>query len=339
MSCLLWVLDPTGQKLSAASMAQPSGRAELEKYFPTWDRFNSVGSWYSIAATNIYKTKDGRFFHLHGKPCVRDALTESTETCLTVLGNTLGSMNPAPMLESIGLPSNMDLTTPEEANAHVQAAVLQYTAEELQALADEHRQAGTICRTKEEFSATEHGKANADAGLFEIEAVANPKQRSGWWTSVPRTAAARPLAGLKVVDLTRVIAGPAITRGLAELGASVMRITAPHLADLSPLHPDLNHGKWNACLDLRDGADREKLRDLILGADVFVQGYRPGVLDKYGFGEDDVIEMCEGRGRGIVYCGENCYGWRGPWMGRSGWQQISDAVRMVPPRPSGRTSC
>ena len=66
MSSLLWVLDPAGLKLSAASIVQPSGREELEKYFPSWDKFDSVGSWYRIAATNIYKTKDGRFFHLHG---------------------------------------------------------------------------------------------------------------------------------------------------------------------------------------------------------------------------------------------------------------------------------
>lgn len=109
----------------------------------------------------------------------------------------------------------------------------------------------------------------------------------------------RPLAGLKVVDLTRVIAGPAISRGLTELGASVMRITAAHLCDRSVLHPDLNHGKWNAFLDPRSEADRAALRKLVLGADVFVQGYRPGVLDKYGFGERDVIEMCRERGTGI----------------------------------------
>ncbi|SPQ20024.1 c497e181-ad63-42c7-a5f5-b004b152f1ed [Thermothielavioides terrestris] len=284
MSAFLWVLDPAGLELSATSVLQDSGRAELAKYFPSWDKYDSMGSWYRIAATNIYKTKDGKFFHLHG------------------------SMNPDPTLKFIGLPLNMDFPTPEEANAYVQDAVAKHTAEELQALADEHKQAGTICWTKEEFKASEHGKANAEAGLFEIEAVANPNQKPGWWTPDPRTSAARPLAGLKVVDLTRVIAGPTITRSLAELGASVMRITAPHLPDMSMLHPDLNHGKWNACLDLRDEADRHKLRDLVLGADVFVQGYRPGVLDKYGFGEDDVIRMCEARGRGIVYCAENCYG-------------------------------
>jgi len=57
-----------------------------------------------------------------------------------------------------------------------------------------------------------------------------------------------------------------------------------------------------------------------------VQGYRPGVLEKFGFGEADVLAMGRESGRGIVYCAENCYGWDGPWSGRSGWQQISDAV-------------
>lgn len=242
----------------------------------------------------------------------------------------VGSMNPEPTLKSLGLSPDMDFATPDEANTYIQNAVAKHTAAELQALADSHKQAGTICWTTEEFQASEHGKANASTGLFELEAVPNPAQKPSWWTPDPRTSPARPLAGLKVVDMTRVIAGPAITRGLAELGASVMRITARHLPDMSLLHPDLNHGKWNACLDLRDEADRRKLQELILGADVFVQGYRPGVLDKYGFGEDELIKMCEGRGRGIVYCAENCYGWRGPWMGRSGWQQISDAVRILP---------
>ncbi len=77
MSSLLWVLDPAGQQLSAASITQPSGRAELEIHFPSWDKFNSIGSLYRIAATNIYKTKDGRFFHVHGKPSLHDALTQT----------------------------------------------------------------------------------------------------------------------------------------------------------------------------------------------------------------------------------------------------------------------
>lgn len=236
-------------------------------------------------------------------------------------------MNPDATLDSVGMPHDMGFESMPEASAAIGEAVGKLAADELQyRAADIYKQAGTICYTREQFRESEHGKANAHVGLFEIREHPNPKQKPCWWPDVPQTSGERPLAGLKVVDLSRVIAAPAITRGLAELGASVMRIVAPHLPDMSALHLDLNHGKWNALLDLREEADRAALRELILEADVFVQGYRPGVLDKYGFGERDIVEMVQDRGRGIIYVRENCYGWNGPWKNRSGWQQISDAV-------------
>jgi len=124
--------------------------------------------------------------------------------------------------------------------------------------------------------------------------VPSANQPPCWWPDSPETSAQRPLAGLKVLDLTRVIAAPAVTRGLAELGASVMRITAPHLSDYNLLLCDLNWGKWNSQLDFRKEEDREKLRALVLEADIVVQGYRPGVLDKYGFSQEGLLENCTG---------------------------------------------
>ena len=82
-------------------------------------------------------------------------------------------------------------------------------------------------------------------------------------------------------------------------------------------------------MDLTCLPDRERLRALILESDVVVDGYRPGVMAKWGFGKEDILKMFEGKKKGVVYVRENCYGWNGPWMGRSGWQQISDAVRIV----------
>lgn len=186
-------------------------------------------------------------------------------------------------------------------------------------------QAGTICWSPEEYLASEHGRANSKVGLYEIHQHINATQVPCWWPSSPETSAKRPLAGLKVVDLTRVIAGPSITRSLAEMGASVMRVVAPHVADLSIVHPDLNWGKWNCFLDLRKEGDREKLRELIFDADVVVSGYRPGVLGKWGFSHDDILNITKRRKRGLIYARENCYGWYGPWSHRIGWQQISDA--------------
>jgi hypothetical protein len=134
---------------------------------------------------------------------------------------------------------------------------------------------------------------------------------------------------LKVVDLTRIVAGPSIGRSLAEMGASVMRVTGPHIADFSGLHPDLNWGKWNCHLDLRQEEDKAKFRELLLGADVVVNGYRPGVLDKYGAGWEDVFKLGKERGRGFIYVRECCFGWVGPWAHRAGWQPISDACSGV----------
>lgn len=172
---------------------------------------------------------------------------------------------------------------------------------------EKHKQACTIARTPEQYRASDHGRANAQAGLFEVHHHGNPAQPPSWWPSSPQTSPTRPLAGLKVVDLTRVIAGPSIARGLAELGASVMRVTAPHLPDFTGLHPDLNWGKWNCSLDLRDEVARRRLTELVMDADVVLDGYRPGVFEKYGFGRDNILDMCKGLERGIIYARENCY--------------------------------
>jgi hypothetical protein len=240
----------------------------------------------------------------------------------------LGSMNPDPSLESIGLPKELDAATIEDSWKPFMEKISQIDSADMQTIAsDKYKQAGTICWTTEEFKQSEHGKANAHVGLFEIREHASTASSQGpsWWPDSPHTSASRPLAGLKVLDITRVIAAPAITRGLAELGASVMRVTAPHLVDYSSLHCDLNWGKWNSHLDFRKDEDRATLRELIKDADVVVTAYRPHVLDKWGFGEKDILEMCKDRERGVVYVRENCYGWNGPWAYRSGWQQISDA--------------
>ena len=235
-------------------------------------------------------------------------------------------MNPEPTQESVGLPHDMDLAESEDPWKPYEEKLASIESDEMQRLAsDVYKQAGTICWTTEEFKNSEHGKANAHVGLYEIHDVKNQKQPACWWPNSSETGVKRPLAGLKVVDLTRVIAAPALTRGLAELGASVMRVTAEHVTDMSMLHVDLSWGKWNSHLDFRNEEDREKLRALVREADVVVQGYRPGVLEKYGFSPEGLLDLTKDRERGLIVVRENCYGWYGPWSYRSGWQQISDA--------------
>jgi len=271
---------------------------------PTYDKYDSLDMYRGLA-TNIYRTKDNRFFHLHG------------------------SMNATPTLTALGLPpENPSLKDFNAITSYIQAKVEKYAAAEIDELMNEkHRQAGCIALSTEEYFASESGKANYAAGLYEVKKTDDSLPAS-WWPEDPSKpcSARRPLAGLKIVDLSRVIAGPTITRSLAELGASVMRVTGPDVTDLSAVHHDLNWGKWNCHLDLGRTEDRKKLWSLILEADVIVDGYRPGVMERRGFGCTAVFEAiaAHGRGRGIVYVRENCYGWYGPWSHRSGWQQVSD---------------
>ena len=288
---------------------RPTELRELNRvhsqHFANWDLHHQVSSNYRKSVTNIYKCRDGRYYHLHA------------------------SLNPDPSLKALGLPWDRPELTVEESWAPFMIKMAEKTAAEWDnVLVEEYRQAGTICHSTAEYADTPQGRAQVDTGLFTIDAYPDVVLKPGWWPGVS-SSPKRPLVGLKVVDLTRIVAGPSIARGLAELGASVMRVTGPHIADFSGLHPDLNWGKWNCHLDATKPDDKKKLKELLLGADVVVNGYRPGVLDKYGVGYEEVFELGKQRGRGYIYARENCFGWNGPWSHRSGWQPISDACTGV----------
>lgn len=236
-------------------------------------------------------------------------------------------MNATPSSTALGLDPDRQASSAADAMNTIQDRVQQHTAADLDELMNEkYRQAGTICYSTDEYKSSEHGHANAHVGLYELNHVPNDAQKPGWWEPVSDTGVARPLAGLKVVDLCRVIAGPSISKGLAELGASVMRVTGPGVVDAYALHADLNWGKWNCSIDLKTDKGKDTLRKLIQEADIVLDGYRPGVMEKLGFGRDAVLKLVKDRPFGLVYARENCYGWHGPWQYRSGWQQISDAV-------------
>jgi crotonobetainyl-CoA:carnitine CoA-transferase CaiB-like acyl-CoA transferase len=128
----------------------------------------------------------------------------------------------------------------------------------------------------------------------------------------------RPLAGLRAVELTRIIAGPVSGRSLAAHGAEVMLVTGPHLPSIPTLVVDTGRGKRSAALDLREEEGREALRDLIRGADLFTQGYRPGALAARGFGPEEVAALRPG----IVCVSLSAYGRLGPWAGRRGFDSL-----------------
>jgi crotonobetainyl-CoA:carnitine CoA-transferase CaiB-like acyl-CoA transferase len=137
------------------------------------------------------------------------------------------------------------------------------------------------------------------------------------------------LQGVKVLEMCRIIAGPTVTRILAEYGADVLKITSPNLSDVPFFQVDGNMGKHAADLDLKTEAGCQEFEKLVADADVIVDGYRPGALEKLGYGPKAMAALAEKRGKGIVYVNENCFGYEGEWAGRAGWQQIADCVSYV----------
>ena len=170
-------------------------------------------------------------------------------------------------------------------------------------------------RSLAEWAEHPQGKAVASEPLVGHERLGDAAPRR-----LP--ASALPAGGTRVLDLTRVIAGPVCTRYLAALGADVLRLDPPHRPDLPQGHPaDTLLGKRSALLDLRTAAGRRELDALLTDADVVVTGYRPGALDPYGL---DPATLAHDH-PGIVTVHLAAWGHTGPWAGRRGFDSIVQA--------------
>jgi hypothetical protein len=140
--------------------------------------------------------------------------------------------------------------------------------------------------------------------------------------SRPAAAPGAPMAGVRVLDLTRVIAGPVATRYLGALGADVLRLDPPHRPDLQAGRPgDTLLGKRSALLDATTVDGRARLDALVAEADVLVMGYRPGALDAFGLGPDRLAE----RHPGLVVVVLSAWGHSGPWAERRGFDSVVQA--------------
>ncbi len=193
----------------------------------------------------------------------------------------------------------------------VSAAVRAWDAIELETAIVDAGGVAAAMRTRAEWHTHPQGLAVAAEPL-----IAWSKNRS----HTPRQWAgtqSRPLNGLRVLDLTRVLAGPVATRVLAGFGADVLRIDPPGW-DEANIVPDITLGKRCSFLSLDQPADRKVFENLLANADVLVHGYRPGALDGLGYGETarrsiapNLIEVCL-----------DAYGWTGPWAQRRGFDSL-----------------
>ena len=213
--------------------------------------------------------------------------------------------------------------TPES----VAKAVARWNALDLEAAIDEHRVCGGMVRSHAEWLATPHGRVLAGKPIVEIIKIGDSAPEP--FPEAPVSAAGggqddagRPLSGIRVLDLTRILAGPVCARTLAEHGAEVLMVTAERLPQIAEHVMDTSHGKRSCFLDLGNAQDAEQLRALAKEADVFSQGYRPGMIGQLGFGPEQVAALRPG----IVYTTISCYGADGPFSHRGGWEQVAQTV-------------
>lgn len=191
----------------------------------------------------------------------------------------------------------------------VAAHVVRLRGEDLEAAVVEAGGCAAVMRSSDEWRLHPQGQAAAREPLIGLRKRGDAKP----WTIDPQ----RPLRGIRVLDLTRILAGPVATRFLAGLGAEVLRIDPPGW-DEPTVAPDVTLGKRCARLDLHDSTDRACFQHLLAQADVLVHGYRPGALDALGLGEAERAAL----NPGLIDVSLCAWGWSGPWATRRGFDSL-----------------
>ena len=234
--------------------------------------------------TCFHPCRDGRSIFLHaGYPLLRNGL-----------------------LDLLDCPNKLDA---------INAAVLQWNSFELEEAAAKRGLCAAVARSPEEWRAHPQGALLAAQPVVSIERIGDSAPE-------PFAPGARPLSGVRVLDLTHVLAGPTATRTLAEQGATVLRVNSPSRPPIPGFVIDTGHGKLSTLLDLSSQDDADCLRGLIGRADVFAQSYRSGAMGGLGFSASDVAALRPG----IIYLSLSCYGDEGPWGQRRGWEQLAQSA-------------
>jgi crotonobetainyl-CoA:carnitine CoA-transferase CaiB-like acyl-CoA transferase len=235
-------------------------------------------AWDAIAG--IYRTRDARFVRLHTNfPHHRDAVCRV-----------------------LNCKAERD---------EVQAALMHWDVEAFETAAYAAGGVVAAMRSYDEWSDLPQAKAIAAMPAVEFEKIGEAAPK-------PWPKGDRPLAGLRALDLSRVIAGPVAGRTLAAHGADVLLISGPDLPSIPWLTIDTGRGKLSSFVELKREEGRNTLKELLAQADIFSQGYRPQALARLGFSPQDAARISPG----IVYVSLSAYGHRGPWAERRGFDSL-----------------
>ena len=199
----------------------------------------------------------------------------------------------------------------------IQAAVEKHTAQLLEDdVADGLNLALGMVRTPQEWLAHPQGAATAKLPLVDIERQGTTKNR------VVGNAQYRPLEGVRVVDLTNMVAGPTAGVALAEQGADVIAVRPPHGDWVTPIWLSVNWGKKTILTDIKNPDGKKRFVDLLASADVLLSSQRPGALDRLGLSDAELREI----NPNLIYGSESYASLGTPWAGRRGFEQIAQAV-------------
>lgn len=277
----IWRLRSGQAQDVSVDMRHAVAECRSERYLRVDDK-PPPPAWDAIAG--IYKTGDNRFVRCHTNfPHHRDAVCK-------VLGC-------------------------EAEREKVQAALMQWSGEDFETAAYAAGGVVALMRSYDEWSAMPQARALAELPLISIEKIGEAPPKP-WPQGSSNND--RPLAGLRVLDLSRVIAGPVAGRTLAAHGADVLLVSGPELPAIPWLTIDTGRGKLTTFLELKSEADRAQMRELLKDADIVSQGYRPRALAALGFAPEDAANI----NPGIVYVTLSAYGHAGPWAERRGFDSL-----------------
>ncbi len=281
----------TGREQKAAFDLQGASLAMQSVFYQRLWKYAVALPEASYPTVNLFETSDKRWVMLDGGyPQIRDGY-----------------------LNLLNCPNNADA---------IAAAVRTWEAAGLEQACADKKLPGAMVRSYAEWLSTEQGKVLAAAPPVELVKIGDAPiegfPRSG---SVYPPHGVRPLSGLRVLDMTHVIAGPTCGKVLACEGATPLHIYSPYRPQLPAFDYDTGHGKLSAFLDVTQQEDHDRLLQLARTADVFAQSYRPGAIS----GRFPPEKMAELR-PGIIYVSVSCYGFDGPWKDRPGWEQLAQSA-------------
>jgi hypothetical protein len=247
--------------------------------------WNVMDTWPVGPDNGTYRAKDGRFVTMIGlHPHLRDGLLEYFQCANSACA--------------------------------IQAAVEKKTAQQIEDEVAALNLALAMVRSPDEWLAHPQGAATAKHALIDIEQKGNARKRG------LGKARYRPLEGVRVVELTHLVAGPTAGRQLAEQGADVIKVQPPLGDWVTPLWMDASWGKKNIYLDIKSRSGKKRFVELLAGADVLVDSQRPGILARLGLDETALRQI----NPNLVFAELSCYVSSSPWEGRRGFEQIAQAV-------------